>query len=73
MLVTQTEVIMTDLEDFVAMMLKIGANPSGEARDDGGITLDLHDDGNNISGYMGFTATFDFDKDGNLKGVGIYE
>lgn len=64
---------MTDLENFVAMMLKIKANPSGECHEDGSITLDLEDDGNNIGGYMGFVASFSFDKEGNLSGVGIYE
>lgn len=64
---------MSDLENFVAMMLKIKANPTATNHEDGSMSLDLHKDGKNISGYMGFVATFDFDKDGNLKGVGIFE
>lgn len=64
---------MTDLENFAAMMLKIKANVSVTNYDDGGISIDLTEDGNNISGYMGFVATFSFDKDGNLSGVGIFE
>lgn len=64
---------MTDIENFVAMLLKIGAKPSGELQDDGLTRIELHNDGNNISGYMGFVAEFYFDEAGNLKRVGIFE
>ena len=64
---------MSDIENFAVMMTRIGANPTLTQYEDGGVSIDLEIDHNNISGYMGFVATFDFDKDGNLKGVGIYE
>lgn len=64
---------MTDLENFVAMMLKIGANPDAITNPDGSVSLELSNDGNNIAGYIGFAATFNFDTDGNLESVGIFE
>ncbi len=64
---------MTDLETFSILMSKIKANPQREENEDGSISLNLENDRKNISGYMGFVASFNFDKEGNLKSVGIFE
>lgn len=66
----------THLEQFKEMLTSIGYNPKivieGGKQ---GITLEggMASDGARVHGYTGFVAHFEFNEDGSLDTVGIYE
>lgn len=35
--------------------------------------IEISSDGNNVHAYQGFVTTLEFNKDGSLKTIGIYE
>jgi hypothetical protein len=62
----------THIESFLEMLISIGY--SGEVlqeRDKFGVSISSN--GDKVHGYMGFVAHFEFNPDGSLNNVGIYE
>jgi hypothetical protein len=63
---------MNHLEQFKIMLASIGYNPEIIA-ENGKQAITLSSNGEKVHGYMGFVAHFEFDENGNLDNVGIYE
>lgn len=65
---------MTDLEMFLYLLTKLNAVPTYHKGHEGkSVILELSKDGENIHGYSGFVTSFEFDTDGNIMNIGIYE
>jgi di/tripeptidase len=62
----------THLEQFIEMLNSIGYTPKIE-EEENKKAITLSSNGENVHGYMGFVAHFEFKKDGSLDNVGIYE
>lgn len=63
---------MTHLEQFKAMLISIGYIPE-IVEENGKKSITLSSNRNKVHGYMGFVAHFEFNEDGSLDNVGIYE
>lgn len=62
----------THIESFLEMLISIGY--SGEVlQEKGKFGVSISSNGDKVHGYMGFVAHFEFNPDGSLNNVGIYE
>lgn len=62
----------THLDQFKDMLISIGYNPEIK-HDNDRLCITLSSNQENVHGYMGFVAHFEFNEDGSLNNIGIYE
>jgi hypothetical protein len=69
----QQETHLMQLKNMLKSIGFDGIVEEGEDKDAIDINADFSSDRKKVHGYQGFTARFEFNKDGSLNNVGIYE
>lgn len=60
------------IKQFVDMLASIGYDSEIEMHNNR-LVITLESNNKNVHGYMGFVCYFEFNIDGNLNNIGIYE
>jgi hypothetical protein len=63
---------LTHLQQLETMLKSIGYQVEIVSRNNKH-EITITSNGENVTGYLGFVADFEFNEDGSLKNIGIYE